>query len=421
MFLTSLTHRDRLFDISASWLEGSVHGRDAEFVTAAFLLESAITGPSITRLLDASLASAGAGPPRVHHLRTKAQVRDCIMRSWKSPSRRARMLFEEYERAPAAFFPKTPVAMIVTTKPDGRLVSMIRYKNLFRVADKVARRAARRLREDVLLDLSRRQNVEAVESALANVTGFDAALAEVSEAFLCGESTFTREDLRVDDAIGAKLVLPECEFEAVERRLASHPDVLSLRRSEHHGIYNDVHLLVEVRCPPKGPTIERLKSMDWSWAPRRGLPRQRLLGAIPEYVETGAGTFFFEILLTTLPELVEAEFGRGLHENRIVRQRLDPIWNGRIATNVLLTSLSMLVLALAPRASVDHLPVRISGRYLPETALVILAEFFGLDVPCTPLWGAGAGAQGALARDGRAIAPPEIFDEYGWSRERVSV
>ncbi len=386
MYLTSLTHRDAICAIGQNWLGGHVDPGDGTFLTTAFLLEPAITAPSVTGLLAWAFAPRLPGDLRLRQLRTKEQVRRCIMRSWASPTPRVRRLFEDFERLPESFFPTTPVDMTVATAPDETLVAMVRFKNLFRIADKVARRAAHRLREETRSALLRGAGNAATDD-LENAPGFAAALDQVSQAFLEQRLRFSRDDFRVDDAIGVKLIFPEEEFDGFERRLASHPDVLSLRHTEHHGAYNDVHLLAEVRCPPRSRTVARLLSMDWGAAcVRRGLPAHELSDLVPQYVETGAGTFFLEILLTTLPELIESEFGRGLHELRTVRQRLDPLWNDRIPTNVLLTTLAMLLVALAPTVCVTEPPVKLSGRYLPETALGILAQLFGVDVARSPFW-----------------------------------
>ncbi len=385
MYLTSLTHRDMLFDISQNWLHGNVDPGDGAFITAAFLLEHAITAPSVTGLLEWTFASHLPGELRFRHVRTKEQVRRSIIRGWTSPTPRARGLFEEFERLPEAFFPTTPVDTIVAIAPDDGLVGMVRFKSLFRIADKVARGAARRLRADVESILLAGTHGGAL-SDLASVPGFAAALQEVNQTFLNGRARLSRDDLRVDDAIGAKLILPEEDMEAFEHRLASHPNVLSVQHREHHGPYNDVHLLAEVRCPPGGRTIDSLRAMDWRASAGRGVSAQQLRDAVPQYVETGAKTFFLEVLLTTLPELVESEFGRGLHEERIARQRLDPLWSSRVATNVQLTTLSMLLLALAPTITIEEPPGKMSGRYLPETALGLLAQLFGLGVARSPFW-----------------------------------
>lgn len=376
--------------MTSRWLDGRIEAADAARITTAFLLESAITVPSIKGLLQWSLEPSVSDGFRIRHLRTKEQVRDCIMGAWQTPSLRARELFERFREIPESFFPTTPVDMVVATGPHDSLLAMVRYKNLFRVADKVARRAAQRLLRDISAMLGADSAPAAAPSELSGLPVFALALEEVNRSFLSGRSVFSREDLRVDDAIGAKLVLSESDFDIVEQRLATHPNVLSVTRREHHGNYNDVHLLAEVRCPPREETIDRLRSLDWRAAEKRGLNPRSVVDAIPEYVETGSETFFLEVLLTTMAELVESEFGRGIHEERILRQRLDPIWNGRVATNVLLTTLSVLLLALAPTASIDHVPVKMSGRYLPETALVLLLELFGLDIPRSPLWGPGA-------------------------------
>lgn len=386
MFLTNLTHRDWLFDISMNWLDGKTDPGDGVFVSTAFLLENAITAPSVTSILEWAFESHLRGGLRLSRARTKEQVRRFLCNGWRTPTVHARRLFETFAQCPDAFYGTTPVDMLVATGQDDEVLGMVRFKSLWRIADKIARRAASRIRDDVRSLLSEAPQKEFDEAVVEIEPAFADAVEEVSRRFLDGRARFSRDDLRIDDAIGAKLIVDDGECDVIERRLRDHPDVLSLRRSEHHGNYNDVRLVVEIRCPPKSATVDRLRSLDWRIADRRGLTVRTLVDLIPEYVETGADSFFLEILMTTWPELVESEFGRGLHEERIVRMRLDPLSSGRIPTTVHLTSLALLLLSISPSISIKEVPVRLSGRYLPETTLGIVAELFGLDLGSSALF-----------------------------------
>ncbi len=66
-----------------------------------------------------------------------------------------------------------------------------------------------------------------------------------------------------------------------------------------------------------------------------------------------------------MDDLVESEFGRCVHEVRILEQRSD--YSGRIAQNASWIIEYMLHLAISPKVSIDELPVKIWGRYLRDT------------------------------------------------------
>jgi len=64
---------------------------------------------------------------------------------------------------------------------------------------------------------------------------------------------------------------------------------------------------------------------------------------------------------------MESEFGRSLHELRILRLRERREYCGLIAQNAGYLIEYLLTLAMAPVLDVPELPIKMYGRYLPET------------------------------------------------------
>jgi hypothetical protein len=73
-----------------------------------------------------------------------------------------------------------------------------------------------------------------------------------------------------------------------------------------------------------------------------------------------------------MEDLVESEFGRSIHEVRILEQRA--AYTGRIAQNASWIIEYMLQLAISPTVSVDQLPIKIWGRYVRDTVSQALAR-----------------------------------------------
>ena len=84
-----------------------------------------------------------------------------------------------------------------------------------------------------------------------------------------------------------------------------------------------------------------------------------------------------EIILTSYDELMESEFGRSIHELRILRLRERQAYNGHIAHNAGYLIEYLLALASAPVIDVPELPVKMYGRYLPETIVTAKYAPFG--------------------------------------------
>jgi hypothetical protein len=104
-----------------------------------------------------------------------------------------------------------------------------------------------------------------------------------------------------------------------------------------------------------------------------------LAGFFAPYVEQGARTFRAEVILTTFEELVESEFGRSIHEERILDQRSRVHYSGRIAKNASYIIGYLLMLAISPTLTVDHLPVKMWGRYLPDVHSASVWKLFGVE------------------------------------------
>jgi hypothetical protein len=385
MYLSAITQREKLFDIAMRWLQGRIEDDDCRFVKLAFLVDPIITRPVVTTFLRDVSAPEGA-ITRVEHVRAKAEVRERIASACPCPSARANQLLGQFRACPERFYPTTPVDLFAITAGERDLLAMVRFKSIPRIADKVSRRATARFGQEI----RRRAEALAVERPDLPADGGDGALAK-AERQVClelanGSLRFTRSDLLIGDLIGAKLIGDPAELERLEAKVVSHPQVVSVKRTEHHGDYTDTRLQIEMACPAPDETVRRLLVQQWD-ARRRGLDLGEMRRAIPGYVESGDKTFFLEIIFTSWEDLVESEFGRGLHEERTERQRDDLLWARQLSTNVTLTMMFMLLVAVAPTTDVGWLPIKLTGRYLPpDTMATILGRLFDLDIDRSPLW-----------------------------------
>jgi hypothetical protein len=106
--------------------------------------------------------------------------------------------------------------------------------------------------------------------------------------------------------------------------------------------------------------------MDWSLARQRGLDPKDIQRDIGNYVRMGENCVRIELILTTPEELMEAEFGRSIHELRVLRLRQRQAYSGPLAQNAGYLIEYMLTLATSPTVRIPEIPVKMYGRYLPE-------------------------------------------------------
>lgn len=389
MYLSGFTHRARLHELATRWLIDSVAAEDGAFLTQTFVFESVIGGPVSQRFLAAMLQVRERGPFHLCRIHRKDELRETILTGCPDPTPRMEALFGSYLERPEEFFPRTPVDLLLATDRKGTLLGMTRIKRIRRIAEKACRRITDQLTgaveaERAALIAQRARAVGIPPNLLTtppetHAREFSAAESIVTQAFRNKAIRFEPEDLAIHDVIGFKFVGDESELERIERAIESYPGVTLRSREVHQGTYNDIRLFIDLELPPATALIDRMASSDWSFAAGRGLTPAELARAFPAYVESGARTICAEVVLTTFAELVEAEFGRSIHEKRVLEQRRSVSYAGRLAKNAAFIIEYLLMLAISPVARVPALPIKMWGRYLPETFSRAIWQLYGVE------------------------------------------
>ena len=388
MYLASVTQRNRLFDVATRWFADRPEPEDGRFVTQVFIFESVIWAPTIRRFVLDILCRRHPGPVRLRRLHSKDELRSALVSAYADLTGRPAQLLAEFRQHPDEFFPGTPADLVLATDASERPVALVRIKRLRRIAEKASRRVADFL-ADRINEVARRlaeQRAAAAgipfdrlfSSSEAMLDDFARAERLVSLAFRDDVPTFAKRDLRVDDVLGVKFLGTDEELARVEHEISAHPLVTGVQREEHRGTYNDINLLVDLALPPAEQIIQAAQGYDWGFAAGRGLSPQALACEFPAYVRGGEGTVRAEVILTTSEELIESEFGRAIHEQRIVEQRGSAPYSGRIASNASFLIEYLLMLAISPAVTIDRLPVRMWGRYLPDIFSLAVWDLFGI-------------------------------------------
>jgi hypothetical protein len=109
---------------------------------------------------------------------------------------------------------------------------------------------------------------------------------------------------------------------------------------------------------------------------QRGLPTDTLCEDFQEFIGTGAETVQLDLILTSFEELVESEIGRSMHESRIFEQRHQQIFHGNILINIEYIIEYLFAVGLSPAVTIDEIPIKIWGRYLPDILSFKIRELY---------------------------------------------
>lgn len=389
MYLTTMTHRDELFDLTLRWLNDRFEPRDGKTVTRIFLYESAVSAvvvDQLTRLLTRLFS----GPFDIERIWQKQELRQRLIHYLPRRSERTGQLIRSFTDNPEYFFPRLPIDALLLTGPGPRLLAMGRIKRLSRVAEKVSFRLVDALFKEIQAEaraiagrraaLSGVSLIDLVSSEREMHIDFTAAETEVARRFRNHNVWIPRRAMTVNDLLGFKIIGDQDLIDRVPWVLQQEPGVALIETEHHSGNYNATNLLVEVTLPKPGALVARLKQFDWSIAGQRGLDPEETRRGFTEYLAQGADTIRMEIILTTYDELMESEFGRSTHELRVLRLRQRQGYSGPIAHNGAYLIEYLLALATSPTTEIIELPIRMYGRYLPETIASAKCTLFGYDI-----------------------------------------
>jgi len=390
MYLTGLTHRDDLFDLTARWLNDDFRESDGRIITEIFLYEGFISGSFVIHRMVQFLKKAFGANLEMDRIRQKHILRERLIQYMAHPAGRTDELVQTFRENPEFFFPRLPIDAVLVVAGGKRLVAIGRIKRLSRVAEKVSFRLMDGLFQDIKAEAGRIAEKRAAAAGLplaSFISSPDAMRQDFIEAETAIAARFRkksmqlkREAFTINDMLGFKIIGEPEDLDRVLDLLKAEPGFRIIEIQPHSGNYNAVNLSIDIQLPDPRELINVFHELDWSIAARRGLNPDAVQSGFPAYLEQGSRTIRTELILTTYPELMESEFGRSLHELRILRLREQIPYRGLIAQNAGYLIEYLLTLAMAPVIDVPELPIKIYGRYLPETIRAIKCDLFGNDI-----------------------------------------
>ncbi len=386
MYFTTMTHRDELFDLTLRWLNDDFHAEDGLTLTRIFLYESAVSVALVDRVV-AFLTDFCQAPLQLERIRQKQVLRRRLIEYLPHSTERSRQIIARFNADPEYFFPRLPINGLLAITPDDRLAAIGRIKRLTRVAEKVSYRLVNALFREIKAEA---RQIAARRAVVAGISIADLVSTEqeMHDDFTAAETVvagrFRDHDVRIDkasvtvnDLLGFKIIGEPDQLRRVPEVLARFPGFTVAETEVHSGNYNAVNLLVHVALPSPDRLVEELWDYDWSIAARRGLDPADVAAGFRDYLSRGANNVCFEIILTTYDELMESEFGRSMHELRILRFRQREAFCGPIAQNAASLVEYLLALALSPTVIISELPIKMYGRYLPETIAIAKCALCG--------------------------------------------
>ena len=370
MYLTAFLHREALFDITNRWLSNRLREDDPLAITKIITYDSFAAWEMLQEFIDALLTPLIRAPVHKRKLRDKKELKDFICNVNFRSSEHIQNLVASYRNMSEFYYVGSPMAGYIYYNEHRRLACISRFKRAKRIAEKASRYASMILSETVkttareLTDLMVNHADSTTEKSLGPLLK---AEKEVMDRIKNNGITLPVEPMKIKDIIGAKIIDHGFGERALEAVISEISGVAIVEKERHSGNYNAIHYVVELRVD-FDYLVQRFSDSHQSFdCTKRGLPQENIQEDFARFIVTGSNSVQVDLVLTTFEELIESEIGRSMHETRIFLQRQQQTYFGNIPTNVEYIIEYLLAVALSPVVFIDEIPIKIWGRYLPDS------------------------------------------------------
>jgi hypothetical protein len=377
VYLTSLIHRETLFDITQRWLCGRLEPGDGSLITQILICDGFILGETLATLTQLLLRMINDEPFQTKPIHYKGEVRDAICTNGRSSTPRVKDLIQNYKTNPDFFYREAPVNGAACLNKEGHLLGLYRIKRPKRIAEKANRYIANWIFNMVQNQAKKMAEERALKLGIPlgwlltppgeMVQEFVRAEETIAGLFRNGAIPIDRSALTIHDVGGIKIVDSGEKLSHFEKRLSDQKQVKIVSRENHSGNYQARSLILEIQWDKESSCRKYIDNQAWKRYLNRGLSEDDLKKGLEPLLGLVKPTIFIELILSTFPDMVESELGNSIHEERIIAQRDSKVYKGYIPMNVEFLIEYLFAVGFSPQTHIPYLPVKLWGRYLPET------------------------------------------------------
>ncbi|MBA4373873.1 MAG: hypothetical protein C0402_13570 [Thermodesulfovibrio sp.] len=377
MYLTSFIHRDRLFEITERWFCGRSEPGDARAITEILICDGFVVSETLETLTRRLLGMIHREPVHQRQIRFKGELRDLLCLGNREGNPRAQELIGRYHENPDYFYREAPINGSICLDAENQLLALFRKKRPKRIAEKANRRIAEWIFQNVQ---TRAQEMAGERARLSGIPleQFVTPAEEMAEEFVRAEESiarsfregsirFDKSALTTQDVGAIKILAMEDELQLLEKTIEEAPDIVIVEKEEFNGKYQAINLVLEVSWDAEHVCRRYQESRAWERYQNRGIPEEELKRGLAPFLHNAEPRINVELILSTFPHMVESELGNSIHEERIIAQRDNKRYKGYIPMNVEFLVEAIFAVGFSPRINVDEVPIKLWGRYLPET------------------------------------------------------
>ena len=388
MYLTSFIHRNALFNIAERWFCNCPEPGDVRSLTEILICDGFVINETLAVLINRLLDMTCHRPFYQKSIRSKGELRDIICSDDRNTQPRVAELLRRYRGNPDYYYREAPINGVVCLDEHNHLLGSFRIKRPKRISEKANRKIADWIFEKVIGRANEMARDRAQLSGVPLdrfVTSAEDMLKEFMEAeeliagsFRDGSIRFDRAASTIHDVGAIKIVAESDALRQIEKALMQTVDIRIIERADSRGKYQATKLILEVTWDTAYVCQRYLESRAWERYLDRGIPEEDLKKGLDIFLVDVEPKINIEVILSTFPDMVESELGNSIHEERIIAQRDNKSYRGYIPMNVEFLVESLFAVGFSPRIDIDQVPIKLWGRYLPETLSSYIRQLHNL-------------------------------------------
>jgi hypothetical protein len=377
VYLTSFIHREELFDITERWLCNQLLPTDGLRLTQILICDGFVLGVTLDSVTRSLLSRINATGYRTQRIQFKGELRELICRNAGTRNSVVGTLVGQFRQNPDFFYQEAPINGSTCVDEEDRIRGIYRVKRPRRIAEKANRyianwifgmvqERATRLAEERAqrLGIPLRYLLTSEEEMASE---FIVAEEAIARGFREGSVKLDRAALTINDVGGIKIIADDETLTVLEESLQNDRLFRIVQREEHEGSYRARNLIIEVPWERQRVGQRYMECRAWERYLNRGIREDELMRGVELLLDNVEPRISLELILSTFPDLVQSELGASIHEERIAAQRDHKVYQGYIPMNVEFLIEYLFAVGLSPQTHIQSLPLRLWGRYLPET------------------------------------------------------
>lgn len=388
MYLTSFVHREELFNLIERWLCGRLEPNDGLKITQILIVNGFVVGETLELVAKRLLEMIYEEPFHQERIHFKGELRDALCHRPYDTNPRIEELIRFYKSNPDFFYREAPINGVMCIDNQERLLGFYRIKRPKRIAEKANRYIANWIfqmiqnRAGKMAEERAREINIPLERLLTSekemIQEFVAAEEVIAQRFSEGTIELDRDALTIHDVGGVKIVADHENLSKLEKLLVEDPMIRIVDKENYQGDYRAKSLILEIPLDKEHACRRYIECRGWEKYLNRGISESELKNGLTAFLDGAKATLNLELILSNFPDMVESELGNSIHEERIIAQRDNKLYKGYIPMNVEFLIEYLFAVGFSPQLHIEHLPIKLWGRYLPDTIISSIRKLYNL-------------------------------------------